>query len=593
VSVTPKLLLAFSSSSRGLRHTHCYFSSSAPDLPKRFEDLKNFNYFSKAAVTQKLGLETMTEIQAKTFDAASSGKDVLGRARTGTGKTLAFLLPAIETLLSSASEYEPGKSVGILIMSPTRELALQINEQAKAIVSCHKNLSTQVMFGGTSKREDVKRLSKRLPSILVATPGRLLDHLQSTDVRGDPFSRLIKKTQVLVLDETDRLLDMGFRKEIDNIISYLPAEKRQTLLFSATLPPDVRKVMAGCMRPDYVTVDCIHDFDPSTHTNDLVNQSAVVHKSKRQIDAPVQVITRLLEAEPNAKLIAFFPTTNLTAYYSSLFNFVLSKPVIEIHSKKTQSYRTSASNRFREMKKGIMFTSDVSARGVDYPGVTAVVQVGIPESRETYIHRLGRTGRAGKSGRGVLILNEMEAPFLRKALKGMDIETNSELQDLVDQDILDDRIDRMRKAVREGQNDTLCVAATRAYQSMLGFYNGKLASLGIRDKRVLVRKVNDFSAAAGMNEPPAVSPRAAESTGLAGLPGIRVKKGGKGARGAGGRESVGGGRDGGKRRGRGGGGSGGGGRVGRGRGRRIYESEHGGGSISGRGSYDGWGNFSS
>lgn len=184
-------------------------------VPVSFQDLPSLHPDSKRAVTQKLGLTTMTEIQAKTFGAAASGRDVLGRARTGTGKTLAFLLPAIETLLRYETQNDStGNGIGILVLSPTRELAQQIYEQARVLTSCHNSMTTQVVYGGTAKVRDEAAFGKGIPSILVATPGRLIDHLETTDVRGIPFAKLVQNTRVLVLDETDRLLDMGFRSDM-------------------------------------------------------------------------------------------------------------------------------------------------------------------------------------------------------------------------------------------------------------------------------------------------------------------------------------------------------------------------------------------
>ena len=167
---------------------------------------------------------------------------------------------------------------------------------------------------------------------------------------------------------------MGFRSAVEEIITFLP-KQRQTLLFSATLPADVRHIIKRNMRPDFVTVDCIHDEDPTSHTNEAVEQSHVILSTDTNlVTGTVGILLEILK-NPNAKMIVFFPTTKLVKFYAELFNFGLGRPVMELHSGKSQAYRTSASNRFREMKKGVLFTSDVSARGVDYPDVTNVVQV--------------------------------------------------------------------------------------------------------------------------------------------------------------------------------------------------------------------------
>ena len=204
---------------------------------------------------------------------------VLGRARTGTGKTVAFLVPALQNSAakSNSSQHERHESRGIdvLAISPTRELASQISEQGEQLLSFSPKRSVQVMFGGTKKPRDINQLERNCPSLLVATPGRLLDHLQTTRLRNGSFKDLVSNVQVLILDEADQLLEMGFRNDIMEILSYLPAQK-QTLLFSATIPPGLTGVMEKTMRTGSVTVDCIHDDDGATHSVDQVPQSHVL-----------------------------------------------------------------------------------------------------------------------------------------------------------------------------------------------------------------------------------------------------------------------------------------------------------------------------
>jgi ATP-dependent RNA helicase MSS116 len=340
---------------------------------------------SKRALTENMGLTAMTEIQEKTFQAGAAGKDVLGRARTGTGKTLAFLMPAVERVLQAGSPYKMGQNVGVLIVSPTRELASQIGQQAEQLLSQHKGMSVQVIFGGTNIKTDQNKLSKNLPTVLVATPGRLLDHLQSTDVKipggNKKFSAIMAETGILVLDETDRLLDMGFRIEIAKVLKYLPScQKRQTLLFSATIPPELKAIMAENMKKDYVEVDCINDNNAGSSTAQNVQQSHVILPSDgmdRYAQYVVSVVMHALNQkdEENHKIVVFFTTARMVAFFSAVFNDGLNVPVIELHSKKSQSYRNNASNTFRAASKGVLFTSDVSARGVDYPDVTQVIQV--------------------------------------------------------------------------------------------------------------------------------------------------------------------------------------------------------------------------
>jgi ATP-dependent RNA helicase MSS116 len=332
----------------------------------QFAEREDLHPGSKRALTEVMGLTSMTEIQAKTFAAASSGRDVLGRARTGTGKTVAFLLPAIERVLQS-KEYQVGRNIGVLVISPTRELAAQIGDQAEKLLTFHRGMSVQVVFGGTNINTDVTKLKRGLPTILVATPGRLQDHLESTNINGRKFGAdIMSSTSVVVLDETDRLLDMGFRREIKKILAYLPrSQKRQTLLFSATLPSELKNIMADVMKDDFVEVDCINDGDGSTQTNARVQQSHVVIPSMDRYVSSVVEIVRLAMQDGGAKskVVVFFPTARMVGFFAELFNDGLGIPVMELHSKKSQSHRTRVSDQFRSVSSGVLFTSDVSARG--------------------------------------------------------------------------------------------------------------------------------------------------------------------------------------------------------------------------------------
>ena len=338
-----------------------------------------------------MGLERMTDIQAKTLGPALDGLDVLGRARTGTGKTVAFLVPALERTAAKGRGGAKARRQGIdiLAISPTRELAMQISDQGEALLQFHERRRAQVMFGGTKKAKDVRALERGAPSLLVATPGRLLDHLQTTRLRdGTPFRELLGRVRVLVLDEADQLLEMGFRKDIEQILSHLPAE-RQTLLFSATIPKPLEEIMARSMRRGFVTVNCVESDDHATHSAEQVPQSSLLLPSdERAISGVIEVVEAAIhEAATDHKIIAFFPTAQMTAFYAKLFNAAGSRSAFEIHSRKSQAQRTRCSDQFRASRSGVMFSSDVSARGVDYPDVTHVLQFGLPSSPEQYIHR--------------------------------------------------------------------------------------------------------------------------------------------------------------------------------------------------------------
>jgi ATP-dependent RNA helicase MSS116 len=176
----------------------------------------------------------------------------------------------------------------------------------------------------------------------------------------------MRETPILVLDETDRLLDMGFRREIDKIMKYLPKkEHRQTLLFSATVPKELKQIMSENMRKDFVEADCIHEEDSGQHTNAQVEQSHVVLPSMdRYVSSVVEIVQQAMNEDPeDHKIVVFFPTARMVGFFADFFNVGLGREVIEIHSKKSQSYRTKASDKFRKAKRGVLFTSDVSARG--------------------------------------------------------------------------------------------------------------------------------------------------------------------------------------------------------------------------------------
>jgi ATP-dependent RNA helicase MSS116 len=486
------------------------------DNKQRFADLEDLNPITKQNLAAN-NLEYMTEIQAKTWEACVKGKDVLGRSRTGSGKTVAFLLPAIERVLR-----EPKEGIRVLIISPTRELAAQIDKSAAMLVARHRGLSHNVFYGGVSKQRDIRDLERNLPSILTCTPGRLQDHLDSSYVGRTPFRDLMNTVDVLILDEMDRLLDMGFRDAIQNILQYIPRE-RQTLLFSATVPKEVKQMINFCIKPDFIHVDCINDEDPSTQTVNTVEQTHLILPKDKLVTGVVQTVLHVMKTNENHKILVFFPTTSQVAYYSDVFNKGLGYRVLEIHSKKDQNVRSRTSEQFRQAARSVMFTSDVSARGVDYPDVSHVIQVGVARDRETYIHRLGRTARAGKSGQGLLILMEEEKSFLEYDLAGVSIPRNTHLKDIIaeEQAHLAEDMQRFRRACADG---ILSKRAEDAYRALFGYYIDNFKRLGIRGHHdVLVDFINNFASQAGLRERPGISLKLAQQYGLDNHPELRIQ----------------------------------------------------------------------
>ena len=447
--------------------------------------------------------------------------------------------------------------VRILVISPTRELATQIHNTAEGLVRVHKGVgaSCQVMFGGTARGVDLQMLDRRLPTILTATPGRLIDHLESSKLkdRGIPFADTVKNVDVLILDEMDRLLDMGFRDEIHKIVSYLPPKnRRQTLLFSATVPPTVQTQIQRFLNPSYESIDCIQEDDPNSHVANTVEQSYVVLPPTKLITGVVQLIDKLMQQQSDGtttKLMVFFNTTAQVEFFVNLFKKNGgTHRVMEIHSKLSQNERSKTSQRFRKVTTGILFTSDVSARGVDYPNVTHVLQVGSATDRETYIHRLGRTGRAGKSGKGILVLSEKEVkPVLRNELTGIDIPANQELQEFIEEATSPEW---MTRALND---DIMKDRASYCYKSLIGFYFLHFKNLGIQQHLdTVVDMINAFANQAGLKEPPALRVKVAQQYGLMKHKKINVDRSGGDGRNQGGR-GGGRGRGGGGGRGRGGG----------------------------------------
>lgn len=486
-----------------------------------FSECKDLHPNSKRALVEDMGLLTMTEVQAKTFAAALAGKDILARARTGTGKTLAFLVPVVERILSNPT-YLPGKTISCLVIAPTRELAIQIGQEADKLLLHHSDLSVQVMYGGVTIARDVNVLNKRLPSILVATPGRLLDHLQETKIRGKKFNDdIVATTDIVVLDEVDRLLDTGFRKEVHKILSYLPRkDKRQTMLFSATVPKGLMGAMRESMRDDYVEVDCVQNGTMTTSTNLRVSQSHVILPNMDSFIPSVYSLLKHATTEKPFKVVVFFPTARMVSFFANFFEDGFQHSIIELHSKKSQSSRNTASHHFREAKNAILFTSDLSARGIDYPDVTHVIQIGIPESRDHFIHRLGRTARAGKEGTGLLVLLPFESQFLSE-LRGLDVPRNSELTEML-QEPFDPAsqpwIVQHSSRIQSGGNK-LASSAQLAYLSFLGYYLGQATRIRL-NKTDIVKLSNDFSKALGLAHVPAISRRLVSKMELNGVPGV-------------------------------------------------------------------------
>ncbi|KAL7753665.1 hypothetical protein RI367_000596 [Sorochytrium milnesiophthora] len=372
----------------------------------KWADVPGMSPHIKQAMDTVFKYEDCSPVQSAVFSRMPLQKDVLVQAKTGTGKTLAFLVPALDACKGQFDKL--GKKASILIMSPTRELATQIADEAYKLVS-YERLGVKCLVGGESKHAQLQSLERGRCDIIVGTPGRLIDLIES--VPG--FRERLENVKTLVLDEADRMLEIGFREPITHIISNLPQERR-TMLFSATYPPNVKALGSVALEPDFEVINTISPED--AQTVDKIDQKYVVAP---MVDHP-KILHSILSRGRQAfgpggsfKAIVFFPTTSMTILYAELFKFAR-MPVLELHSKKNQSKRSRVSDDFRRFKSGVLFTSDVSARGVDYPDVNLVVQMGVADSKDQYVHRIGRTGRAGKIGEAVAIYAPFEEYFLQQ-----------------------------------------------------------------------------------------------------------------------------------------------------------------------------------
>ncbi|CAF0944698.1 unnamed protein product [Adineta ricciae] len=343
---------------------------------------------------QEMKLTTMTEIQAKSIGPLLEGRDLLASAKTGSGKTLAFLIPVVELMYKL--KFMPRNGTGAIIISPTRELAMQTYSVLKELLAHHHHTYGLIM-GGTGRQDEVKRLTKGV-NIVVATPGRLLDHLQNTK------DFMYKNLQCLVIDEADRILDIGFEEEMKQIIQLLP-KRRQTMLFSATQTrrtEDLAKISLK-KEPLYVGVD---DTSDQATVEGLEQGYVVVPQEKRFL-----LLFTFLKKNQKKKMMVFFSSCMAVKYYNELLNYI-DIPVLSIHGKQKQAKRTHTFFEFCNAETGILLCTDVAARGLDIPAVDWIVQFDPPDDPKEYIHRVGRTARAGANGHALLILTPQELGFL-------------------------------------------------------------------------------------------------------------------------------------------------------------------------------------
>ncbi|KAL4872865.1 hypothetical protein BDV12DRAFT_126988 [Aspergillus spectabilis] len=378
-------------------------------LVQRVEDLDlkgKFESFSDLPLSEPTlsGLtsshfKTLTDIQSRAISHAIKGRDVLGAAKTGSGKTLAFLVPILENLYRK--QWSEHDGLGAMVISPTRELAIQIFEVLRKIGRYH-TFSAGLVIGGKSLREEQERLGRM--NILVCTPGRMLQHLDQT-----AFFET-HNLQMLVLDEADRILDMGFQKTVDAIVGHLPPD-RQTLLFSATQTKKVSDLARLSLQdPEYVAV---HEA-ASSATPSKLQQHYVLTPLPQKLDT----LWSFIRSNLKTKTIVFLSSGKQVRFvYESFRHLQPGIPLLHLHGRQKQGGRLDITTRFSQAQHAVLFSTDVSARGLDFPAVDWVIQLDCPEDADTYIHRVGRTARYERDGRAVLFLDPSEEKGMLKRLE--------------------------------------------------------------------------------------------------------------------------------------------------------------------------------
>lgn len=346
-----------------------------------------------AEALHKFGYAEPTPIQKEAIPAVLSGADLIAQAQTGTGKTLAFVLPMLETVRPESP------NVQALIVTPTRELAIQITDEVKRWAA-FKELSVLSAYGGQDVERQIHKLEGSV-HIIIATPGRLLDHIRRGTVK-------LHKLSMLVLDEADQMLHMGFLSEVEEIISVTPS-RRQTLLFSATMPPRIRQLAKEYMRPPVEI-----EVKAKRVTLDEIEQVVIQTTDRGKFEALCKIID-----EENPYLAMVFCRTKLRA--SKLRTELAERGYScdELHGDLTQAKREQVMKRFRDAKIQLLVATDVAARGLDVEGITHVINYDIPHDAESYIHRIGRTGRAGQTGKAMTFAAPRDGAYLELIERGI------------------------------------------------------------------------------------------------------------------------------------------------------------------------------
>lgn len=457
---------------------------------------------------------------------------------------MGFLIPVIQNMLKDPTlEGRRGlwnadhSDIRAVIISPTRELAEQIAVEARKVVS-KTGIVVQTAVGGNHKREALQRMQREGCHVLIGTPGRLIDIF--SDTRSGVSA---PKLQCLVLDEADRLLDDGFAPDIAELQRYFPKREdfdRQTLMFSATVPREVTRMVRTTMKPSFKFVKTVDENEVPTHLS-VPQKMVFLRGIENEMPALIELFNNAMrehKADPENKrpfkpIVYYNSTAEVRLAMDAFRNIVDAAfresprpeniPLLEcteMHSRLSQAARTRNSNFFRNSTSCVLFSSDVTARGMDFPNVTHVIQVGIPRDRETYIHRLGRTARANKKGEGWLFVHDVEFDDLRTKLRKLPLDEDNSLSlaeiDISKPEAGGEETVALLDKIKSGYQLLPLQDKYDAFRAYFGVY-------GSANKRKLVQMVNRLTRDGwGLEEPLMISPTLASKMGLRNVPGVAI-----------------------------------------------------------------------
>ncbi len=498
----------------------------------RFSDLPGIDPRTVRALSQSFGYEWLSKAQAQYLPQLMTGADAIVRAPTGSGKTLGFLIPIVQRIASSAatrSSRPDARPIRALVLSPMRELAQQTAAAAASLLAFHDHprVGVQVVTGGSNPRAERARLAAEPCDVLVATTGRLIDHIET----APGFAARLRGVRVLVLDEADRMLDPSFLRDVRRVAQLIPdAAGRQTLMLTATLGPEVREVAATLMKPSPLVIDVKgaagdgDGADPEAAAAAAVPHLVRVLPVEALGPAVFEAVARHAAEAPEYKVLVFAPTARLAEFLAALMRasgHPVFRGTIEMHSRLAQNKREAATRSFREGTGVVCVASDVVGRGLDFPGVTLVVQLGVAADDAQVVHRVGRTGRGGHGGGALTLLGDDEAaPAVLRAMQQRlpltRVEAGAGPAGATPEGPAGQAFAAAAALVRSGTLPALSASACKAYSGTVGFYNGNIRRLGWTREQMAAAVRRRFVAfgAAGCS----VDPKSAAKMNLKGLP---------------------------------------------------------------------------